>query len=933
MPTTSSRLALLALGLAVLMPAASGAVGSFGTIITSTTTGVVGRLNAFTNTPAIGFLDNNPTDGNPGSGEALILSFGGDATVHQNDIILSNPSGSLISGSAGAVITTAPSGAFVTTAAPLRFVDALPVYAQGGPDGNFGPGEGLFIDLDASGGPSAADRVLVTGTGVSGSVGGVPSTQTETVWDSASECIYVSTDAAVQALSDTLVSADTGTCPDGTALATVSGIKITGADALYNAGEDAYFASGATVTNGAYRITTTAGGAAGSMVSCGVFGADPDCGTALFGTAPTNTKVTMGSEVFTPAMTDIRFFDANGNAVYDSNDRVVLDVDSDQFVTPPDVRMSSTGGQIYGSRPTLGSLETRAILDVEPISGTIIWLDGATNPGQVDSAEPIALHLAGGPLALALGDICWTTVGGCPAGTQRSGTTTAPTTGGSWADVSTATNPGVLSYMDSNNNNVYNSGDSLYLHFGTLPANVAAGDLLVASDSGGAGTKVTTAGGSLKALPFAVTYGALDVDGGGTYSYGDIAYIDRNVDGFAAPGDIRLNSGTGVSGYGKNLRDTDADAVNVLMNPGAAADPFAYRDIDGSTTFTQQDPIFLLPRATGCPLTGADVVLSGGTGSGFASGAFVAGAANTVCTAIGLGSDFGYQPIGVYNTAATVYFDADGDGNLEQGDAIVAGSGAGTRYTGATVVLTPLIVGNTLGVRPGAVSIRVVDASGDGIAAAQETVLLDVDGDNLLTPGDIPLSGTGTSGTGGGGGGGGGGGNPNPVPSSSSSSSSSTSNTTSNTTTSSSASTSSSSASASPASEASLNQQIQASLEVKREDGDNVLTWDDVTGESGYQVFGSESPFVLLASLPAGTTEYRDEGASASRSYLVTACVDSCTLTAADVNSGDVPGYTGVPEGEHRDGGGSKGWIPGPSPVLVIGLLALAALAVRRRTK
>lgn len=129
---------------------------------------------------------------------------------------------------------------------------------------------------------------------------------------------------------------------------------------------------------------------------------------------------------------------------------------------------------------------------------------------------------------------------------------------------------------------------------------------------------------------------------------------------------------------------------------------------------------------------------------------------------------------------------------------------------------------------------------------------------------------------------------------------------------------------------ASLNLRIAASLEVERDGEDNVLTWDDVNGESGYQVFGSTSPFVLVDTLPAGTTTYRDEGADEDRKYLVTACVGTCELSADDVNDGDVPGYDEVPEGEGRPEG-KKGWIPGPSPVLVLLALAGSALLLRRR--
>jgi hypothetical protein len=119
---------------------------------------------------------------------------------------------------------------------------------------------------------------------------------------------------------------------------------------------------------------------------------------------------------------------------------------------------------------------------------------------------------------------------------------------------------------------------------------------------------------------------------------------------------------------------------------------------------------------------------------------------------------------------------------------------------------------------------------------------------------------------------------------------------------------------------------------VRRDGDDNVLTWDDVNGEDGYPVFGSSSPFVLLANLPAGTTTYRDEDASRDRVYLVTAAVDGATLTEDDVNDGNVPGHDGVPEGQQAPGE-KKGFIPGLSPVLLVGLIGLLGVLVRRKLK
>ena len=127
--------------------------------------------------------------------------------------------------------------------------------------------------------------------------------------------------------------------------------------------------------------------------------------------------------------------------------------------------------------------------------------------------------------------------------------------------------------------------------------------------------------------------------------------------------------------------------------------------------------------------------------------------------------------------------------------------------------------------------------------------------------------------------------------------------------------------------------QLQGSLKVERDGDDNILTWDDVGGESGYQVWSHNSPYVLLANLPAGTTTYTDVDAPADTVYLVTAVVGGQALTEEQVNAGDVPGYSEVPEGEQREGGGGKGWIPGPSPVLVLALIAGLALLARRRLR
>jgi hypothetical protein len=127
------------------------------------------------------------------------------------------------------------------------------------------------------------------------------------------------------------------------------------------------------------------------------------------------------------------------------------------------------------------------------------------------------------------------------------------------------------------------------------------------------------------------------------------------------------------------------------------------------------------------------------------------------------------------------------------------------------------------------------------------------------------------------------------------------------------------------------NQALAASLQVRRLGSNNTLSWADVSGEDGYQVWRHESPFVLVATLPAGATGYQDKGASPVAAYLVTAVVGGQKLTAADVNGGDVPGYAGVPAGESPVQ--AAGYVPALGPGLVAGLLGLAAIAARRRLR
>lgn len=1071
-------LMLAALVAASFAPSAQ-ALGTFGGVVTASTSGVVGVLTTVA-TANIGFLDNDPLDGTIGTNEALVLSIDGSATVKVGDIVLDPGTG--LTGAAGSTVQSAPSGTLDFTVGAtnvrdmLRFVDTLPTYANGGPDGLFNPGEPLFFDVDQTGTASTPDRLLVSGTGISGTVGGaVSATQSESTWAGA-ECVYqgtttptavvvgmrrltacgiylagsnvktgntdigtvlttlsgavmstrasrtvtdgvtTTTDQTVTSATAAFVAADVGSAITGTgiptgawitainsgtsveisaaATATATGVSLTinptasriitdgattNADATVTAatsafsendvgrtvtgtgipagaiitefnsatsveisaaatatgagvsltlgansafllvGQNAWIGSG-TVTSGHYRIT----GTPATIVNCGSFGADADCAVAT--TTMSNVGVTMASLAYTWPTNGIKFFNANGNALAtpDSDDRIVLDVDANSRVSPADVRLNTAGGQTFGARPTLAAAsEVHGYLALAP-TPVYMWLDTTTNTNQVDTTESIALSIDG-DLVLDIGDICLTTVGSCSAGSQRTGSTTTPTTGGTWKNIATATNAGALGYLDANNNNKYDKGDSLYIHFGAaLPSAAVAGDLLMASDTGGSGTRITTSPGTLKAFTPAA-YGGLDNDGNGVFGVGDLLFAERagGTAGISEPGDVRINSGTGVTGFGRNVQEGDAEAVSLLTDTGwATAALWSTRDLDNAPGFSLNDPVFLMPRNTGCPLVGSDVVLAQGTAAGITSGNFV-GSYATTCTDLALGSEFAFAPAGAYSTASTWYVDMDGDGTVEVGDIRMAGisaGAAGTRVGGTSTtdqntVLTPFTLG--------AADITYADASGDLVQAGLETIVLDQDGNLLFTPGDLVLStgATTSSGTGTGGGGG-----------ATSTTTDTATSTSTDTATASQTSSSSSTTSTGATDLAAANLDLRASLAIDRKDGNNVLTWDTQAGVTGYQVWSSASPFELVATLQSQSSNtYTHQDADKDLVYLVTAYIET-PLTAEQVNAGDVPGYSGVPEGQAvEDGGGKKGWIPGPGLAIVALALALAFLAARRR--
>jgi hypothetical protein len=345
--------------------------------------------------------------------------------------------------------------------------------------------------------------------------------------------------------------------------------------------------------------------------------------------------------------------------------------------------------------------------------------------------------------------------------------------------------------------------------------------------------------------------------------------------------DARLTAfGSLAAGTVLSSSDTQELTATMVADPAALDTRIAARDIDGSAGYTLNDAVY---------------VNNAGAGMG--------GTADAVLSAYDLritGVTGGSQTF----SAGTIVLAGNGDLN------------AGTAYLGL-----------------GAWTLGFHDDNLDGVFDNGDVMYALPPGSAALATfpqpplGAVRLSGSGVA-SGGGGSPSGGGSNPAPADTTSQSSSS-TSET--STTSSSSTSTSVSETETSTTSDAaSLNQRLAASLSVRRDGGDNVLTWTDVSGEDGYQVWSHDSPYALVAKLPAGTTTYTDAGASKGTTYLVTAIVGGSELTADQVNDGEVPGYSGVPGGKEAPAG-KKGFIPAPTPVIALGALLAVALLTRRR--
>lgn len=701
-----------------------------------------------------------------------------------------------------------------------------------------------------------------------------------------------------------------------------------GPDTKHGQGDGLYLDldSNSVVSTGDLRIVATDGEAAFRFVVSN----DNDLGDAL-GTSGV------------PLTGRVAAYDANGDGdATDATDPVYLDLDENNAGTPADIRLVAFNGEPAGQWLTWDDKDALSVL--QTFTGAFAFND-ADNDDEVDATENVILSIDSTVNSIATGDIRLTTASsGCPVFSIRDSDDTCDAA--NWEAPTTA----ALRYVDVTGNGL-GTGDTVYLSFHASA--VTIGDIRLTSyGNKAAGTRVATSdldkGLTHLPLPNGAALRALDNDGSGHVSALDSLYIDTTGNKAVDAGDVRFTK-TGSLAAGRFVAVTDADAEPVLAaTPGD--DELAYVDL-GPNGFDIADPVLIrIVSSTGQDIEIGDLRIS--ASSDGAAGTFVRN------------NDDEEDEPGIDAGMTFRYVDVTG-GGFSTDDWIHATTGA----TAQQVQVKDVRITAVGTLRPGSrVIASNVDASDPNIAFTGSTVLWqdrDADGivdpddrvvlnvptrgaDNdeadlpvtvagLLSRDDVRLSGSGgTTGTGAGSGGGGGGA---PTTSRTRTTTSDT-ETTSSSSTSASGSESTTSTSTTPVDDiAQLNLAVQNSLRVQRQDGRNVLTWDSQPGVSGYQVWSSDSPFILVAKLEGQDRNgYTHTGGKATTSYLVTVYKGVDTeLTAEQVNGGSVPGYAGVPDGESATDGpgngddGDKGFIPAPGLLVALAAIAVGLILVRRR--
>lgn len=738
-------------GLLLLLPLVSANPGVYGTIVDGNDADLVVWYDLTFSSAKIAYEDIGSTTGAPDATDAFFIDLNGNGIVNLNDIILTSQGGSV--GTQVTASNTHLGNTLITTNLPTNLIltkDYAPSYADGGPDGAFSIGDGMFVDVDSSGDASTNDIVLTSPSATFGSRLSATSTDvTETIFDPLKEAVCDGTTKI----------AGGGTACTGARTVTNVYFEDTDTDDALDTGEDVYIATSTKVAGGHYRVRYAAASTAEpafSPVLCGSSLKDTDCADTI---EKLSTGAITSAVMSAGALANVKGHDADGSGDYTVGDGVYIDNDGDGFPSAGDVRLIAAG-LTSGKQPLVTESDFVHALAAVPVTYQFIFSDVDVDT-TLGSTENVVIDFDG-DTRVDLGDLHITSHNSCVLGSQRSATNTCDQT--SWTALAAR-----IGWTDQNNNAVLDIGDSLYLDAdgdGSIEVNDVR---LTAYGSKTAGSRVTSSDSAeLSATPTLLATTVLtyvDVDGGGSLSYGDHLYLDLDANGFVSPGDVRLSSGITGGAYGTFVDLDDADGVAVLTAVPGAGTLDAY-DVSGDGV-DSSDPVYVFTKTTPAgTLAAYDLRLTAGLGTSKAAGTFL-GVSDSAVGATTAGS-----------TIAFCYADLDLDSAFSPGDGLYAHFGACTGSvgpkdvrvsvpsfaTGSRVVASDSDANNALSALPAGATVRFYDIDSDGGLGSGDRVYLNVDntaelavtgpGAALVSVSDVRLSGTGgvSSGTTGGGG-------------------------------------------------------------------------------------------------------------------------------------------------------------------------------------
>lgn len=676
----------------------------------------------------IGYIDSASTGvfGSLDAGEAVLLDVDGDSIVDSGEVVLRAGAtpyttvGSFTTAT-GHTLTPTTGGTALTTL--LLFEDTAPAYSAGGPDGKFGPGDKLFIDVNKDGLVSENDIQLHK---ISGTFGAnyAASASNDAFFDRSNEKLCIN-----QGGGDVpIIGAD---CVGVTISVTNAKYLDNGATpGSWDAGELVFFGDAAptTVVSGLVDVVTTPVLATPELtfISCHTDQLDANCGAALVaGTfkisskpkAPANLKLVTSTNEFVNTANSKSYYFIDSAAVPVIASAGMLALDSTN--TPGD--WTTVGAQF-------------PVLLTAFAAPPKVMITSDVN-AVVDGDEVVALDLNGDSIIshgdFILADKATGTQTSCTALTQLTSTTTCATA--AWTDMPLAN----FAFSTIDGNNEHGQGDAVYLLLDATGNTADTWDVRIVRNDAFAVARVSVSdtdnGNGMFAAGLA-TVKYYDRDGTGTYTAGDGLYLDMQNDGRAGPYDIRLFAGA-TSG---NLVATgDLDAQHILRDSNG----------DGGLLHQYNDGIRTIAfRAVS---TGAGVVVPGDV-------RFIPWASGQTAGTVLLNGDpdFAYGTTGA-SAAVLCYLDANGNSVYDAKDTVYASVGAACGNIKNYDTLVNLLGVGKLGVQvgtqangagaalPGTFDVSYLDENANAAYGFNEKVYLDVDGNGLLGPGDILLKDTG----------------------------------------------------------------------------------------------------------------------------------------------------------------------------------------------